>query len=380
MSATLSTIAVYNAAGQLAGVVDDAIDYEIIDRFGQAGEWRANVDAARCRSLLTPGATIAVSWRGVLVFCGLVGTELVERLAFGGGRAVLEVSGPSLESAYLGVLCYPAPTLAGTAQVGGATLSLTGTASTVVRTLLVNQIGPTADATRQAAVTFAADPAVGATVSDTAQMEPLRGVVDRLCAAGGVTVRGTRTPTGVTLTVAGTRNRTAAIRLAPETGTVSGYTLATRVPTATRVLVGDAGTGAARVFKAATDTTAETRWLARRENFVDHSQTTSATVLQTQANADLADATELALLAVDIVEGPRMYYGVDVIVGDLVTVAVAGVEQQLVVTEAHLTANVTEGPRVRLAVGGINPDDGARKLARSLNGISRRITRLEARR
>lgn len=380
MSNVLATLAVYNAAGQLAGIIDDVIDYEIIDRFGVAGEWRANVDAARCRSLLTPGSTVTVSWRGVVVFCGLVGTELVERLAVGGGRAVLEVSGPSLESAYLGLLCYPAPTLAGTSQVGGATISLSGTASTVVRTLLTNQLGSTAYSTRQAAVTFAADPVTGSTVSDSAQMEPLRGVVDRLCAAGGVTVRATRTVSGVTISVQGTRSRVAAVRLAPETGTVSAYTLATRVPTATRILAGDAGSLAARVFRAASDTTAETRWLAKRETFIDHSQTTSSTVLQAQANADLADNVEMALLVVDIVEGPRMLYGVDVIVGDLVTVAVAGTEQQLVVTEAHLTANATEGPRVRLAVGGISPDDGAKKLARSITGISRRITRLEARR
>lgn len=266
------------------------------------------------------------------------------------------------------VLAWPVPTgaVAGN-DIGGQTVeyyTVTGNAETVVKDVVtrnaVTRLG--------LPVTIAANQLRGGSFTFTGRFHPL---YERLYPATdqagiGVTVK----QSGAGLVLDCYVPKVYPFTLSEESGTLTGWEYSTAAPKATRVIVGGAGEGTARIFKQFVDPTRETDWADKIEVFQDARDSSVSDVYAARAAETLAEGAPLSGFNLTLSETEDFRYGgpSGIRVGDKVTVKIGSLTVTDVLREANLMWDA-DGETITPTVGE-RSDDSGKVLAKKLRELS----------
>lgn len=267
------------------------------------------------------------------------------------------------------VLGWPVPGSPIGSQSAAEYHTVTGPAETVLKTV----VHANAVARLGLPLTVAPDQGRGETITVSLRMHPL---ADRLLPAVelaglGVTVR--QGPGGLVLDVFEPTPfpRT----LSEASGALREWELTGAGPDVTRVIVGGAGEGTARTFRAVSAPAREAEWGDVIETFRDARDSDDPAVLDARGNEVLAEGAPTSGFSVTLADTPGVRYGRDLTVGSLVTVNVAGTPVTDVLRQVTLTWTPRMGLRARPAIGE-RRDDPDLALTRLLAGIHRTLRSL----
>lgn len=217
-------------------------------------------------------------------------------------------------------------------------------------------------------LTVAADGVAAGSVQLSGRWAPhLLGLVSELATGFGVAVEPSITSAGPTLVVRPLRSNLDLV-VSPDLGGVAGFRESPPTLPVTAVYVGGSGEGAARQI-----VTSSQSGPRRREVWLDQQSVADAGELAALAAAHLAANRATRFLEVTFGDGGPVF-GVDYLLGDLVTIDIPGVEM----VEARVTevSTTLEGSQfsTRVRVG-----DAPLDLTALLASSSRRLGRLEGR-
>lgn len=157
-------------------------------------------------------------------------------------------------------------------------------------------------------------------------------------------------------------------------GMITDWSWSDGNPSATRVVVGGAGDGTARVFRQLSDATAESSYRDVIEVFRDARDADTTALLDARGQETLDDGRAKFGFALTLAETESFRYGgAGVHVGDIITVNLGFTTRTDVLREATLTWNQEDGVEVTPLVGELqdNPDKALGNFLRSLRrGIS----------
>lgn len=285
----------------------------------------------------------------------------------------ITVSGVSDLSVLAGRAIYPDPASAWASQDEGdlrrVPTSGKDDAETVIRTLVLETVGPAALPARQVpGFTAEANLTRGEDVRNaTAPTALLLPRIQRLAMLGGLGLRVDQETNGnLTLRFYEPQTR-ANVLLSPMTGTVLGGTASIEAPTATRALV----IGKDGAFYELGNADLELEWGRRIEVVVEKTDTDDLDDLEQAAREALAAGAPGGAWQADVQDGAGAVYGVDYGLGDRVGIDVRGTEVRDVVREVKIDVTA-EGTRVGPVVG---PEDAssAPPLYRQVKAIRRRL-------
>lgn len=280
-----------------------------------------------------------------------------------------------------GILGWPNPAGDETEQGDeDATYTVTGPAETVLKTLV------TANLTRypDLPLTVATDLARGATITVAVRMQPLADVLLPALTQAGLGVRIVQPDDDPGLVLDVYEGATYPATLTEASGVITGGKWSVTPPTATRVVVGAAGGGTARVFRTFVDTALEAAWGPTyvREVFVDAADVKvddpdRDAKLAARAAQALAEGASAASVDCALAETDRFRYLGAVNLGDTVPVQVAGSPPLTApVTGAVLETTPSDGLTVTVQLG-VPTDHGAR-LIRAVAVHAAQIRTLQA--
>lgn len=247
----------------------------------------------------------------------------------------------SAEAAIVGEQVYPDPTVSITAQVLEAYVRTGVNAETVLRDLVNLNVGPGALTGRRVpGLTIAAAVGVGSTISIDERLTKLGDALRTAAVAGGdLGWRVRDTLTGLRFEVFEPADRSAYIRFSFGRNNLRSLKIRSEAPKGNVIIVGDSGSGAARIFTETINVT-DAAW-GRREVMVNDDNVAKA----------ISDNAAKTTLAAEGVDTPQQTFGVDFGLGDVV-----GVEDRFgrsfadVVTAAKLTADAERDPLGTVAV------------------------------
>ena len=280
-----------------------------------------------------------------------------------------------------GVLGWPNPAGDETEQGDeDATYTVTGPAETVLKTLVAANLG------RYPALplTVATDLARGDTITVAVRMQPLADVLfPALTQAGlGVSIVQPDDDPGLVLDVY--EGTTHATTMTEASGVITGGAWVVTPPTVTRVVVGAAGAGTARVFRTFIDTALEAAWGPKyvREVFVDAADVAvddpdRDDKLAERAAQALAEGAPTASVDCELAETDRFRYLGAVNLGDTVPVQLAG-SPPLTATVTGAVLELTAGDGLVVAVQLGTPTDQLTRLFRTVAAHAARIRTIEA--
>jgi hypothetical protein len=154
--------------------------------------------------------------------------------------------------------------------------------------------------------------------------------------------------------------------------TLAAWTATETAPTANKVVVAGGGEGTARLIREVVDATSIATW-GLVEAFGDRRDTTDPAQMD-QAGADaLAQGVTPTTVVFTPLDTPGQAFGVDWVLGDLVTVVAGGLTVHDLVREVHVTLD-THGATIVPAVG---TPAGDLALFRAVGGLDRRVRQLE---
>ena len=253
-------------------------------------------------------------------------------------------------------------------------------AEQVMRTLVAEQVGPSARPERQIPrLTLGPVAGVGAPVTIGFRMDPLGDALRSVAATGGgLGFRTRQSDNEVLFEVFQPVDRSGAVRFSRGLGNLRSYELVEEAPTATVAIVGDgSGTGANRVLREYVDQDAVATW-GRIVTFVDRRDTTDTAELDEAGAEALASGAARARLSAITVDTPTQRWGVHYDLGDRVSVEVDhGVVLTDVVREVRIEATPRTGELVTAVVGNPETSNDPAWL-RVVSDLARRLGRLEA--
>jgi len=253
-------------------------------------------------------------------------------------------------------------------------------AEQVMRTLVAEQVGPSARPERQIPrLTLGPVAGVGTPITVGFRFDAL-GDALRTCAiaGGGLGFRTTQVGDEIQFQVYQPVDRSGAVRFSRGLGNLRSYELVEEAPTATVAIVGDgSGTGTNRVLREYVDQDAVAKW-GRIVTFVDRRDTTDTAELDEAGAEALASGAARARLSAITVDTPTQRWGVHYDLGDRVSVEVAhGVALTDVVREVRIEVTPRTGELVTAVVGNQQASSDSAWL-RVVSDLARRVGRLEA--
>ena len=260
-------------------------------------------------------------------------------------------------------LAFPDPARAVTSQ-SAAYDKRSGPAETVIKGYVAANVGTSRAAARGDAaapgvrtVTVAPSQGRGSHVSYSARFDPMIDVV-RHCAQTSTPPLGVRVQQngpGLLFDVYVPQDRSGEVVFSRSRRNLRGYSVQRSMPTATHVVVGGGGEGAARVIRERKDSAAAAEWRRIIRVFVDQRHTTDTTELDAAGDEELMRNRRSGALSATAVDTPNMRFGRHFGLGDLVTVELEpGVRIVDRVTAATIVCTDEGLQPVELQIG--NPD------------------------
>lgn len=263
------------------------------------------------------GVTRAVLFSGRVE--SITETEEVSGDAGTGSRVFRDVGGSSDLAFVADRVAHPHP--ADLDFTIAATKHYTGAGETVLKALVNDNMGSSANATRvQANFATAADQGRGSTVTDDVRLDPIGDLVAGWSIRAGLFPSVLPVSGVLTFDLNAGVDRSASVVFAIARSNVTRIKRVVSSPGLTFEWVGGQGVGVARTFRSAENATAEALWGFRREVFRDRRDTNDTTVLDGQAAEDLAAKASNTAVQVEPLDGFPLRYGVDYALGDIVTV------------------------------------------------------------
>lgn len=254
------------------------------------------------------------------------------------------------ELAFLGDrLTYPDPAHEETAQAT-ARWHERGPAETLIKNLVVKNLGPDALASRRVPG-FSVAPSLGRggdALVDT-RLKNLLDVVEPVATSAGLRLGVQFSPGGLTFDTVPTRDLSRRVRLSYVSGEVVGWEMTDRAPSVTAVIVGGQGEGVDRRLDSRQRLDS---WGRRIEIFKDRRDTDDAGALEQEAKEELDKGISERIMKVTVQESETRKFGVAFDVGDTITLDVAPsvtpynsriVEAKIVWSEGMRTVELTAG-------------------------------------
>lgn len=353
-------VTVFDGGMNRLGWIGDPIAVTVTERHNQisTGEVTVRSDHQRMSDLIADGARLTVDY---LDESG----EVLRRVLSGPVRSLRGQGPSSAGTVTVGVesdarllsrvLGWPVPGAALGSQTSAYDVR-SGAAETVLKGYV------TANAVTRLGlpVTVATDQARGGTIKTQARFHPLADVLLEAVEGAGLGVSVVQDDAAQSLVVDVYEPATYPRTLTEQSGVVVDWSWSVQGPTATRVIAGDQGEGAARSFTTTVHTARESMWSDVIEVFRDARDTDDATTLTQRRDDTLAEGAPKRGLRVELAESAGFRYGQGIRVGDTVTVEVGpGVTVTDVLREAVLSWDAQDGLVVTPVVGERSDDPGA---------------------
>ena len=383
---SLPTVAVWRPLGSQWAKVGDVATYSEL-RFAPThldiGSWSMTLPYDDAALAIVKGRLLTFDWRGKRPLTGeiLVRSEATDPET---GQLLLNVSGVGAASRLGWGQAWPDPTKGLNDPAQPVSGLYSGPAETVVLDIIRQNLRDRDGM----AITVPASAGRGGDVKARTRYDNLLELVTKKARRGGIGIRvglvdtsGTRAQLKVSVYVPVDRSRR--VELSQKIGTVREWNHTETAPTATRALVGGAGTGTTRVWRQVTTDASNAdaaAWGGHRTVFVDYPDSFDNTELD-QAGEEALDAgastTSLALTATEA-EGLLAFQDYDVgdkATGELVT----GVSVVDVITSIEVAVTAT-GVDVTPMFG--DPDAHQPELAQAqlIRGLRREVKQLQTRR
>lgn len=291
-------------------------DLEHIERLWAAGGWSYTVPTNTREGdllLANPGYGLQLTEDDRVVAGGPYRTHQV---GTSDTNDTVTVAGVDDHGMLAGRFCWPNPATSPTSWNAATKHTVTGQASTVLRTLFDSNAGPSAQTARRIPnLALDADPAEGATITAVGNGQTLLEAFNDYGQSPAMVCRLRQTTHGtVTFTVRAARDRTNVV-FSPLNGTIESYARKVTAPTATHVVVSD---GAGSFIEQAAPASS---WFSERiERFVDASGEASLSQYATNYLAENAEQLSLTVVPVaNPAAGRSLRYGIDFDLGDLIT-------------------------------------------------------------
>lgn len=277
--------------------------------------------------LTQPGAGVVVRREGTVIFSGPVQWK---RFTEEGVRW-LQVWGPDDTKLLRDRIAYPDPTTdMQPAQTIGWDVR-TGPGETLIYEYVNANLGPDALPDRQVPLVFGVDmgrgesTAEGGSITERGRGETLLELSKRIAAATalglGFPIR--QIGTDLVFEVFQPEDRSGDVVFSEEMGNLASWSLESDAPLATHVVVAGQGEAELRAFAERTASGLLPSW-GRVEQFKDRRDVDDFTELGQAADVALSEARPKLLVTLEPVDTPRLHFGRDYYLGDVVTVIIPG--------------------------------------------------------
>lgn len=366
--------------GQILPV--DLVGFQAVLRFCKVGTWELPLHASSpmADALRAPGAGIVVTGPNGVLFSGPT-TGATKSQTQDNPLGEWMIRGVTDEVILGERLAYPTPATADVSLQTTAYDTRTGVASTIMYGYVDANIGPSAPAARKiSALTLAADPAVGSSITGNARFQTLGALLGSLATFNllGFTIK--QSGSNLQFAVYQPTDRSGYIRMDVDNDMLVKSEYTYQAPEATRVIVAGQGAGASRTLierTSSSSTTAETAWGRRIEVFKDQRSSSAAADLQQAGDEILADKGKtLEAISVSPSDDTTMAYGTDWGLGDKVSVVAGSTTIVQIVTEVGIKVDA-DGVRVGATVGEPAVADEESTVAEVQADQEERITNLE---
>jgi hypothetical protein len=223
----------------------------------------------------------------------------------------------------------------------------------------------------------------GANVTEQARFDKLMnkdgsGLLQRLGQNGGLGFRVVQSGTALQLQLYAPTDRSATVIFSDALGTVSDFDYTWEAPDPEEggnvAVVAGLGEGVDRTIILRADATSIGHW-ERSEDFQDARDTSDLATLQQRGDAALAQNAEKIAFAATIAPSDALVWGVDMDLGDKVTITVDGTSYSDLIREVQLTYEQGKGETVTPVVG----TPGASVVQRAFGAFSTRLSKARAR-
>lgn len=276
-------------------------------------------------------------------------------------------------------VAHPQPTSTAPPYSTDAYDVMTAKASTVLRSYVSRNLGPSAIGPRKVAgLTLGADPLIGPLITARARWTNLLEFEQGLALIGGLGFRIARVDGEFEFQVYEPVDRSDRVVFSVENGNLESYTRTVERSSANYVYAGGGGELVGRTIREGGDSAEIVRWGRRVEKFADQRHTTDATELDQEIARALEEGRGTTSLELSTVDAEGSAYGVDYALGDTVT-AIAGDEVVTQAVQRMRMSSTTDAPHsVRPVLGTPGPHDPL-KLLGDVRELARRMRNLEAR-
>lgn len=310
------------------GLISDYFSASLKPIYNDVGAWSLVVDrrGSSVAGLVTPGWGIEVARYGKVILSGPANyrqhqvdstqTPQINQLA---------VSGITDEVWLQRRMCSPEPATVGPPYSTSQYDTRSGAASTVLWQYVNVNAGPAAIASRQVpGFAMATDPALGSSVNFSARWDNLLTVCQSLALVGNIGFRVESNGAGqIVFTPYANPDRTQTMKFSVDLGNVAKFALDSTAPKETYEYVLGSGDSTAQQIYEQGDGDAIATW-GRFENTANSSGSTTSQQLQQSATDALGQGSEQATLTLTPDEIPGCVYGVDYMLGDIVTMQLEG--------------------------------------------------------
>ncbi|MEU0159027.1 siphovirus ReqiPepy6 Gp37-like family protein [Streptomyces sp. NPDC006261] len=366
------------------GVIDTWLQLDIIVRFCAQGSWKLLVRAGTEQAeLLQRGGGVAIYQDGVenpIVTGQIEDFQKYFTTQQHSSMGSLFVGGSCDNKLAYSRLAFPDPSKSVAQQYSSPihVRTVNTPSSSAVWDELEKSMGSTAVLNRRIpGVNIGTKPTFGGTVNDTLRYDVIGEKLAGWCEAKKLGYRFLYDPNtrSIDLDIFAPRDLSKEVRFSTDLGNLREFIWTLSAPKITRVIVACQGEGKARYLYQKIDTEAETEWGMQIEHFIDRRDlpivTDMATGNPVKASLDVTTAEfESALEAVKLsadealkegerngnfqiypIDTEQVKFGRDYFVGDIVTVAVDGVEYSDMVREVDITVDdggnaVTVSPKI----------------------------------
>ena len=364
-----------NADYELVDELTDWLSLTLVKRYNAVGSWELEIAASSVSAqYLTPTAGIVVRRDGTPIFSGSITSELVRT------ARTIRAAGAD-DMVLLEEPARPTPSQASGPYPDDYDVR-TGVASTVMRAYVNANIGPSAPtACKISALTLAADPLLGTTVTGRANFQSLIALLAELAitpAAGGLRfdlVQGTST--ALVFSISASADRTDEVVFSTDIGTAQDYADVQQVPQANYwVVLGGDGFGANRTVVEDGDAGLIAAAGRRITGVYDARGITDTGELNQKLAELLAGAVASRKTTVQPFDVPSLEFGTDWDFGDLVTVVVDGDVTEAIIREVEIQLTNDRGAIVTPMIGdaGSSNDDLSAVQAKAIRD---RVSNLE---
>ncbi|MDX3712726.1 siphovirus ReqiPepy6 Gp37-like family protein [Streptomyces europaeiscabiei] len=375
------TVQIRDDSLDIIGVVDDFTSLTLTPRFNAVGAYVLNIAADSPKAaLLVPGNGLVIRKGPDVLMSGPIREPNWQ--SGDGGKGTLTVNGVDDMTLLTGTTCWPNPTAAAGSQTDPVYKIAGVVAETAMRALVNLNIGPGAQAARKVAnLTLAADGGNGPSITrQVNQFDNLLTVLQDIAKTAGLGFRIVQVGGNLQFQVYEPADLSASAKFSFGLGNLTDASYSVTAPTCTKAVVVAGGNTSARTVSVTTraDPAFPGPWI---EQFVDKTDVDSTA---TDLAAQIAQAAEEALtsgaaqgnLAMTPIDTPRLQFGRDYTVGDLVSCQVRDDFITDVVREVSISFDAQGGYVAKAVIGSSDSTDNQDVLARQFSYIAKIFTRL----